>query len=105
RAHRVVIRARKIDIERLLPRPARTVLITNDDVGSSAGDVFVDRLPNSRFERDEIARQVNHDVALLSIHRIELNAKLRAAVIVLAAPLSGHRSHFDLSFKPKAVAA
>src|SRR6202011_1025406 len=104
--HGVVIRARKLGIECEFSRSARTIVITDDDIGSSARNVFVDSLTNLWLERCQIARQIDDDVALLPVYGIELDAELGAVVVGLAAAVSGHRSHvLELSFNPNAAAA
>ena len=100
-----MIRTGKIDIEREFARSARTVVITHHNVGAATGNIFVDRLTDLGLERGEIAGKIHDDVALLPIHRINLDTELRAVVIGLAAAVSGHRSHLDFSFRPNAAAA
>src|SRR5207244_3262230 len=59
-----------------------------------------------RLERGQVARQIDDNVALLPVHRVELDAELRAVVIRLAAAVSGHRSHAcEFCLKPSARAA
>ena len=100
-----MIRPGQLGIEREFARAAGAVVITDDDVGPASRNIFVDGLSNLRLERSQIARQIDHDVALLSIYGIEFDAKLSAVVIGLASTISGHRSHFDFSFNPHAAAA
>jgi len=68
RAHRVVIRAGKIDIERELAWCGSSRCeLTDDDVGASARNAFVDRLANLRFERKPGSRgEIDHNVRSVS---------------------------------------
>ena len=65
-------------------------MITDDDIGPASRDIFVDGLTNLRFERGQIARQIDDNVALLPVHGIELDAELDAVVIGFTAAISGH---------------
>ena len=65
-------------------------------IGSAARDIFIDRLANARFQLSEVARQINHDVALLSVHRIELNAKFSSGMVHSTAAISSHASHTSM---------
>ena len=105
-SHRVVIGARQLGIEGEFARASGAIVITHDDVGPSARNVFVNGLTDMRLERGQVARQIDDDVALLPVHRVELDAELRAVVIGLAAAVSGHRSHAcEFCLKPSARAA
>jgi hypothetical protein len=65
----------------------------DDRIRPAARNIFVNRLPNARFELGEIARQIDHNVALLSVHRVELDAKPGSSVIGLGATVSSHAPH------------
>src|SRR5205814_654519 len=58
-----------------------------------ARNIFIDRLANARLELGQIARQIDYDIALLSIHRIEFDAKLCSVVMDLGAAVTSHASH------------
>jgi hypothetical protein len=62
-------------------------------IGPAARDIFIDRLANARFQLSEIEWQIDHDIALLSVHRIELNAKFSPGVDHFSAAISSHASH------------
>ena len=94
RPHGVVIGAGQLGIERQLASAVEAVVITDENVGSAARNIFVDRLANARLELGQIARQIDDDVALLPVHGIEFDAELCPAVIGLAAAVTGHASHF-----------
>ena len=68
----------------------------NDGIGPAARNIFVDRLPNTRFELGQIARQIDDDVALLPVYRVELDAEPRPGVIGLGATVSSHASHISM---------
>src|SRR2546430_80247 len=76
-----------------MARAVWAVMKSNDDVRSSARNIFIDRLANARLELGQIARQIDYDVALLSIHRIEFDAKLCSVVMDLGAAVTSHASH------------
>ena len=52
--------------------------------------------PNARLELYQIARQINHDVALLSVHGVKLNTKPRSVMIGLGATVSSHTPHISM---------
>src|ERR1700730_12275683 len=60
-AHRFVIRAGQIGIERKVARTVLAVVKSHDDIGSAARNIFVDRLANAWLELREIAWQTQHD--------------------------------------------
>src|SRR6266516_7372645 len=88
-----MIRAGEFCIERQVARAVCAAMQRDDSIGPATRNVFVDCLANARFELGQIARQIDHDVALFSVHRVELNAKLRACVIRLGAAISSHALH------------
>ena len=45
-------------------------------------------------EHGEIARKIDHNIALFSINRIQLHADSRAGVIRFATPVASHAAHF-----------
>ena len=63
-----MIRARQLGIERQVSRAVGATVESNCGVGPAARDIFIDRLANTRFELGQVARQIDHDIALLSIH-------------------------------------
>jgi hypothetical protein len=65
-------------------------------VGPAARNIFVDCLSNARLEFRQIARQIDHDVALLSVHRVKLNTKPRSVMIGLGATVSSHAPHISM---------
>jgi hypothetical protein len=67
-------------------------------IGPATRNTFIDRLANARLEFGQIAWEIDHDVALLSVYGIELDAKFCSAMIRLGAAVSGHASHTPLSF-------
>ena len=69
-AHRFVIRAGEFRVEREVPRAVRAAVKTDRCIRATARNIFVDCLSNARFELNEIARQINHDVALFPVHGI-----------------------------------
>src|SRR5206468_6175721 len=93
RAHRFVIRAGEFRIERELPRAVRAAVKTDRCVRATARNIFVDRLANARLELNEIARQIDDDVALFPVHGIYLDSKFCSGVIGLATTVSSHASH------------
>jgi hypothetical protein len=62
----------------------------------AARDIFIDRLANARFELGQIPWQIDHNVALLPIHGIKLDAEFCPAVIGLTAAVARHASHKSL---------
>src|SRR5439155_1140519 len=74
-------------------RAVWAVVKSNDDVRSPAPNIFIDRLANARLEAGQIAPQIDYDIALLSIHRIEFDAKLCSVVMDLGAAVTSHASH------------
>src|SRR5205823_7575753 len=93
RAHSFVVGAGELRIKRKVARAVWAVVKSNDDVRSSARNIFIDRLANARLELGQIARQIDYDVALLSIHRIEFDAKFCSVVMDLGAAVTSHASH------------
>ena len=65
-------------------------------IGPAARNIFIDRLANARFKLCQIARQIDYNVALLSVHRIEFDTKFRSGVIGLAATVPSHASHISM---------
>ena len=55
-----------------------------------------DRLANARFKLCQIARQIDYNVALLSVHRIEFDTKFGSGVIALGATVSSHAPHISM---------
>src|SRR6266403_830764 len=88
-----MIRAGKFSIERQAARAVCAAVQRDGGIGSAARNIFVDSLPNTRFELGQIAWQIDYNVALLSVHRVELDAKFRSRVIRLGAAVSSHASH------------
>ena len=64
------------------------------DVHAAAGNFFIDGLADSRLQRREIARKIDDDVALLPIHRVQLDAEFRACQIGFAPAITSHAAHF-----------
>jgi hypothetical protein len=70
RAHRFMIRTGEFSIERQVPRAVRAAVKTHRRICATAGNIFVDCLANARFQLNQIARQIDHDVALLPVHGV-----------------------------------
>jgi hypothetical protein len=66
--HRFVIRAGQLGVERQVARAVRATVESNCGIGPAARDIFIDRLANARFEFGQVPRQINYNIALLSIH-------------------------------------
>src|SRR5436309_9637552 len=91
-----MVRTREFGIERQIAGAVFAAVKRDDGIGSAARNIFVDSLPNARFELGQIARQIDNDVALFPINRVELNAKTRSGVIGLGATVSSHASHISM---------
>jgi hypothetical protein len=91
-----MIRAGEFRVERELPRAVRAAMKTNRCARATARNIFVDCLANARLEFNEIARQINHDVALFPVHGIQLDSKFCSGVIGLATTVSSHASHISV---------
>ena len=65
-------------------------------IGSAARNIFIDRLANARFKLCQIARQIDYNVALLSVHRVEFDTKFSSGVIALGATVSSHAPHISM---------
>ena len=63
------------------------------DVRAAARKFLVDRLADARLQLGEIARQVDDDVALLSVHGIQLDTEFHSVVVDFTAAITGHRTH------------
>ena len=69
-AHRFVVGAGQPGIESEFARTVLTVVKSNDDICPPARDIFINRLADARLELNQIARQIDHDVALFPVHGI-----------------------------------
>jgi hypothetical protein len=76
----------------------------NDDICSTTRNIFVDRLADARLKLGQIARQVDHNVALLSIHRIKFDAEFCPTLIDLAVAVASHAPHMSAFFSIRAEA-
>ena len=90
-----MVRACEFCIKGQIARAVFAAVKGNDGIGPATRNIFVDRLPNTRFELGQVARQIDDDVALLPVHGVELDAKPRPGVIGLGATVSSHASHIS----------
>jgi hypothetical protein len=91
--HRFVIRAGQLGVERQIARAIWATVKSDGGICPAARDIFIDCLANARFQFSEVARQIDDDIALLSVHRVELNAKFSSGVNHFSAAISSHASH------------
>ena len=91
-----MIRAGELGIERQIARAVCAAVKRDGGIGSAARNIFIDRLANARFKLCQIARQIDHNVALLSVHRVEFDNKFGSGVIALRATISSHAPHISM---------
>ena len=88
-----MIRAGQLRVECQVARAVWTTVKSDRGIGPAAGDIFIDRLANARFQLGQIPRQIDHDIALFPVHRIELDAKFSSSMVRLCAAVASHASH------------
>src|SRR4030095_12027979 len=99
RTHVLVIGTGQSAIELQLARRARVGRKRDHHIGPPAGQPLRHRLPDTRLEHAQISWEIDHDVALPAIDRIDLHADFRATALALAAAISGHASHWVVAWK------
>src|SRR2546430_17687344 len=72
-------------------------MMRDQHIGATTGNARVNSLTNSRFKLGEIARQVNRNLALFTIHRAEFHAQFYPLAIGFAAAVASHAAHVDNS--------
>ena len=88
-----MIRASELGIECQVARAVCAGVKSDGGTGPAALNIFIDCLANARFKLCQIARQIDYNVALLSVHRIEFDTKFRSGVIAIGATVPSHASH------------
>ena len=88
-----MIGAGEFRIKREMACAVWAVVKRNDHIRSASRNILVDRLADARLELGQVARQIDHDVALLPIDGIQFDTELGTAVIGLGSAISGHASH------------
>ena len=88
-----MIRSRQLGIEREIARAVCAAVETDDNIHPAARNIFIDGLTNTRLKLGQVARQIDHNVALLPVHGIELDAEFCTVENGLAAAITGHASH------------
>src|SRR5206468_11881857 len=83
-------------VERQIARAIRATVKSNGGICPATRDIFIDRLANARFQLSEVARQIDHDIALLSVHRVQLHAKFSSGMDHLGAAVPCHASHSSM---------
>src|SRR5437870_7746802 len=96
-AHGVMIGSREFNIESETPRPIRAGMMRDQDIGAATGNARVNRLTNSRFKLGEIAREVNRNLTLFTIHRAQFHAPFYALAIGFSAAVASHAAHSRLA--------
>src|SRR5206468_7589928 len=83
-------------VERQIARAIRATVKSNGGICPATRDIFIDRLANARFQLSEVARQIDHDIALLSVHRVQLHAKFSSGIDRKSTRLNS--SHDQISY-------
>src|SRR5205814_5591387 len=89
--------SREFNIESETPRPIRAGMMRDQDIGAATGNARINRLTNPRFKLGEIAREVNRNLTLFTIHRAQFHAQFYAVAIGFAAAVASHAAHADNS--------
>src|SRR6266496_1954415 len=97
-AHGVLIRTREFKIESETPRSICAGMVRDQDIGAATGNARVNHLTNSRFKLGEIAREVNRNLTLFTIHRAQFHAQFYALAIGFSAAVASHAAHSHLAF-------
>ena len=69
---------------------ARAGVQANANRETPAGDEAVNQIANLRFEHFHLARQVHGNLALLAVHRAELDGDLETVLGAISAPITRH---------------
>ena len=90
-----MVGAGELGIEREVARTVWAVVKSDGGISPAARNIFIDRLANAWLELGQIAWQIDHDIALLPVHRIELDTKFCPAVIDVGTAVTGHAPHIS----------
>jgi len=92
-AHCLEVGFRKRDIERLLLRDTGCGVKCDGHIQPAARDLGVDEIADAGLKLGEFAWEIDRDIALLAVHRIQLDGEFCTIVGALAPTVTGHASH------------
>ena len=68
-------------------------MVGDDSIDAAAGQVRVNFIADSRFQFDQLFRQVDGNIALLAIDGVQFHRELKTVLRTFAPPVTGHGSH------------